>query len=61
MDHRHRWTGVDFFVADERPMLRQMCACGASRDVQAFDVTWEPERPIANRGGGAPLPRTPKV
>ena len=40
--HRHRWTGIDFFVADDRPMMRQTCPCGAIRDVRAFDVTWEP-------------------
>jgi hypothetical protein len=40
--HRHTWTGVDFFVADDRPMMRQTCGCGAIRDVRAFDVTWKP-------------------
>jgi hypothetical protein len=40
--HRHAWTGVDFFVADDRPMMRQNCDCGAIHDVRAFDVTWEP-------------------
>ena len=42
--HRHTWTGVDFFVADDRPMMRQTCGCGAFRDVRAFDVTWDPAR-----------------
>jgi hypothetical protein len=40
--HRHRWIGLDFFVADDRPMMRQSCPCGASRTIQAWDVTWAP-------------------
>jgi len=40
--HRHQWTGADFFVADDRPMMRQACACGATREIRAFDVTWNP-------------------
>jgi hypothetical protein len=40
--HRHQWTGADFHVADGRPMMRQACACGATREVRAFDVTWNP-------------------
>lgn len=40
--HRHQWTGADFYVADGRPMMRQACACGATREIRAFDVTWNP-------------------
>jgi len=47
--HRHRWTGADFVVLDDRPMMRQSCECGASRDVRAFDVTWTPSAGSADR------------
>jgi len=40
--HRHRWTVVDFFVVDDRPMMRQACRCGALRSIPAWDRTWEP-------------------
>jgi hypothetical protein len=40
--HRHRWTGIDFLFVDDRPMMRQSCTCGASRDVRAFDASWTP-------------------
>jgi hypothetical protein len=40
--HRHQWTGVDFYVAEGRPMMRQACACGTTREIRAFDVTWNP-------------------
>jgi len=47
--HRHQWRGADFYVADDRPMMRQACACGTTREIRAFDVTWTP--PI-NHGQG---------
>jgi hypothetical protein len=40
--HRHHWLVVDFFVADDRPMLRQACACGAKRSIPAWDRSWTP-------------------
>jgi hypothetical protein len=40
--HRHRWAVVDFFVEDERPMMRQACACGATRAIRAWDRSWDP-------------------
>ena len=46
--HRHTWTGADFFVDDDRPMMRQTCPCGAARDIRAFDVTWEPPGTIGS-------------
>ena len=47
--HRHLWRGADFYVADGRPMMRQACVCGTTREIRAFDVTWTP--PI--KAGGA--------
>lgn len=44
--HRHSWTGVDFYLYDGRPMLRQTCACGAERQLRAFERYWD--------GGGTP-------
>jgi hypothetical protein len=41
-EHRHRWAVIDFFVEDDRPMMRQACRCGASRSIRAWDRTWEP-------------------
>jgi hypothetical protein len=41
--HRHRWTGVDFYVDADRPMMRRTCACGAERRIRAaFDRSWQP-------------------
>jgi hypothetical protein len=40
--HRHRWSVVDFFLRDDRPMMRQRCTCGAERSIAAFDRSWEP-------------------
>jgi hypothetical protein len=40
--HRHRWAVVDFFVEDDRPMMRQACACGVTRAIHAWDRTWDP-------------------
>jgi hypothetical protein len=42
--HRHRWSVVDFFVDKDRPMVRQTCACGATRAIRAFDRTWTPHQ-----------------
>jgi hypothetical protein len=55
--HRHRWSGVDFFVAADRPMMRQACACGATRDVRAFDRTWSPQGDQSESGEPAESPR----
>jgi hypothetical protein len=41
--HRHRWSVVDFFVDHDRPMLRQSCACGATRAIPAWDRSWSPD------------------
>jgi hypothetical protein len=41
---------VDFFVHDDRPMMRQRCACGAERDIPAWDRHWEP--PDAGQASG---------
>jgi hypothetical protein len=40
--HRHRWAAVDFFVDDDRPMMRKTCSCGAARDIPAWDRSWTP-------------------
>jgi hypothetical protein len=40
--HRHAWSVVDFFVEDDRPMMRQRCPCGAERAVPAWDRSWTP-------------------
>ena len=40
--HRHAWSIVDFGVADGRPLVRQACACGATRTVSAWDRSWTP-------------------
>ena len=40
--HRHAWSIVDFGVADGRPIVRQACACGATRTVPAWDRSWTP-------------------
>lgn len=42
--HRHRWVGVDFYLADGRPMMRQTCACGAERRLRAFERYHEPDK-----------------
>lgn len=41
-EHRHRWSVVDFYVEDDRPMMRQTCSCGAERAIRAWDRSWEP-------------------
>lgn len=40
--HRHGWSVVDFGVVDDRPIMRQQCACGAERVVPAWDRSWTP-------------------
>jgi hypothetical protein len=40
--HRHRWSVIDFVVADDRPMLRQACDCGSRRSIPAWDRIWQP-------------------
>jgi len=40
--HRHTWSVVDFGVADDRPFMRQRCACGVERTVPAWDRAWTP-------------------
>jgi hypothetical protein len=42
-EHRHRWTVIDFVWADDRPLMRQACACGAARTVPAWDRSWQPD------------------
>jgi hypothetical protein len=42
--HRHRWSVVDFFAEKDRPMVRQTCACSATRAIRAFDRTWAPHQ-----------------
>ena len=49
--HHHGWAVVDFFVEADRPMMRQACVCGTTREIRAFDVTWNP--PI-NEGDAQP-------
>jgi hypothetical protein len=46
-EHRHQWSVVDFYVEDDRPMMRQSCACGATRSIRAWDRTWDPTTPRA--------------
>jgi len=41
-EHRHQWSVVDFYVAQDRPMMRQACACGAEREIRAWDRVWDP-------------------
>jgi len=41
-EHRHAWRIVDFLVSDNRPMLAQACACGATRVMRAWDRSWDP-------------------
>jgi hypothetical protein len=49
--HRHRWSVIDFFVERDRPMLRQSCACGATRAIPAWDRSWSPDpAPEASTG-----------
>jgi hypothetical protein len=40
--HRHLWSVLGFLVADDRPMMRQRCSCGAERKVPAWDRQWQP-------------------
>jgi hypothetical protein len=41
--HRHRWAVTDFFVVEDRPMMRQSCACGERRAIPAWDRRWDPD------------------
>ena len=41
-EHRHQWSVVDFYVEEDRPMMRQACACGAARAIRAWDRFWDP-------------------
>jgi len=43
--HRHAWSVVGFFVHDDRPKMRQRCACGQERSVPAWDRSWTPPEP----------------
>jgi hypothetical protein len=40
--HRHRWAVTDFFVVEDRPMMRQSCDCGERREIPAWDRSWDP-------------------
>lgn len=42
VEHRHQWSVVDFYVERDRPMMRQACACGATRAIRAWDRFWDP-------------------
>jgi hypothetical protein len=44
--HRHRWAVIDFFVDQDRPMMRQSCACGGRRAIPAWDRSWDPDATI---------------
>jgi hypothetical protein len=35
--HEHRWSGVAFFLEDEKPWFRMRCACGAERTIRAWE------------------------
>jgi len=50
--HRHAWSSLDFFVADDRPMIRQHCGCGSERAVPAWDRSWTPAGEAAERPNG---------
>jgi hypothetical protein len=39
--HRHRWSGVEFYLEADRPMIRQTCPCGAERRLRAFERYWD--------------------
>ena len=52
--HRHAWSVVDFGLTDGRPIMRQACACGATRTVPAWDRSWTPPEPTTS----APPPPT---
>jgi len=42
-EHRHEWSADDFYVENDRPMMRQSCACGATRGIKAWDRSWDPD------------------
>jgi hypothetical protein len=41
-EHVHRWLGVDFYLEDGHPFVRQACECGATRAFRAWERYWEP-------------------
>ena len=51
--HSHLWAVVDLLVRDGRPMVSQRCACGAERQIRAFERTWQPDE-VARRTGPTP-------
>ncbi|HET8587533.1 MAG TPA: DsbA family oxidoreductase [Candidatus Limnocylindria bacterium] len=55
--HGHRWAVTDFGLVDDRPMMRQRCACGAQRTIPAWDRTWQPRASwrLAAVDPGSPL------
>jgi predicted DsbA family dithiol-disulfide isomerase len=55
--HSHRWAVIDFGLADDRPVMRQRCACGAERTIPAWDRTWQPRASwrLAQAEPGSPL------
>jgi hypothetical protein len=48
-EHRHRWSVVDFYVDQDRPMMHQACSCGAVRGIRAWDHFWDPQAPTEVR------------
>jgi predicted DsbA family dithiol-disulfide isomerase len=55
--HSHRWAVIDFGLADDRPVMRQRCPCGAERTIPAWDRTWQPRASwrLAQAEPGSPL------
>jgi hypothetical protein len=41
-EHRHQWSGVEFFLEEDRPRFRMRCACGAERVIRAWERYWDP-------------------
>ena len=42
-EHRYSWAVVGFSLIGGRPMMQESCACGAHRDVAAWDRSWHPK------------------
>jgi hypothetical protein len=40
--HYHAWRGVEFFFRDDHPWYRMACACGALREIRAWERYWQP-------------------